>query len=120
MQIAAEIGHHKKQEPHRDESEQQQRNRPALLDTIHPSQKRPSPLRRRNFGARGHRRERKVHGYTTHNAQVTQTKSLIPSHGARRRRSVRQSQATSLELFKTLHGRTKNFYGITCADARTK
>jgi len=62
MQIAAEIGDHQKQEPDRDESEQQQRNRPAFLDTIHPAQKRPSPLRRRNFGARGHRRERKIHG----------------------------------------------------------
>ena len=34
---------------------------------------------------------------------------FIPSHGVRRRRSVRQCQATDLELLKTLSVPIKNF-----------
>ena len=58
MQIAADIGDHQERQPYNDESDQQQRNAPARLDTIHPIEERLSPPRRRYFGTRGHRAHR--------------------------------------------------------------
>src|SRR5882724_4642971 len=56
---------------------------------------------------------------TTHNAQVAQTDALIPSHGVRRRRSVRQCQATDFpELLKTLNVPILKYWWLNCGHVR--
>jgi len=60
MQIGPRIGHHQKQPPDRRESENQQRDAPALLDAVEPNEEGTTPACGRRVGARRLRGQKEI------------------------------------------------------------
>src|SRR5713226_2957601 len=63
VQITVEVSDGQKGQPNCYKSDQQKRNSPTRFNAIQPTQKRPSPTRRRNIRARSHPCECEINGH---------------------------------------------------------